>query len=177
MRVNRIVDCEVYYNSKQHPDPFPHSVVNKHDHQLNMGTWFFNDACGLDITFGDSEIYASFLIRAIQDLQSDERTEGITKVVREIFIQLGDVFSERAVLRLSFNNSHFCREELPFRTTRVNLTKKTPDQENYAEKEYRFIILSRDMKDKENILTRLVNKGELSKEDATKILGYNKKNW
>jgi hypothetical protein len=116
----RIVDCEVYYNSKQHPDPFPHSVVNKHDHQLNMGTWFFNDACGLDITFGDSEIYASFLIRAIQDLQSDERTEGITKVVREIFIQLGDVFSERAVLRLSFNNSHFCREELPFRTTRVN---------------------------------------------------------
>jgi hypothetical protein len=33
------------------------------------------------------------------------------------------------------------------------------------------------MKGKDNLLTKLVLKGEISKEDATKILGYNKKIW
>ncbi len=174
----RIVDCEVYYHSKQHPDPFIHSVVNKHEHQLNSGTWFFNDAGGLDLTFGtkseneEEKVYAAFLIRGIQD-KSGEYTSGIRNVVNKIILSFKNAFINESSIHLTAN---LYPSEAVFELTRVNLSEKINNIE-YKEKPYRYIILSPEMKSKDSILTKLVHKGEISKEDATKILGYNKKIW
>ncbi|MCY7409098.1 MAG: hypothetical protein LH473_02405, partial [Chitinophagales bacterium] len=167
----RVVDCEVYYHSEEHPDPY----VHKGEEQLNNGTWFFNDAGGLDITFGNGEkgIYAGILIRTIQNLKTEQRIEGIIKVVKEIFRNLGNIFSEGNEIRLCELNPQFITQGKPYTTTRVNLTERINDMERFFNKYYRFLILSSAMKGKDKILSSLIQDKQISKEDAIKILGYN----
>jgi hypothetical protein len=53
----------VFYNhntSSQHPDEYAH----QHAEQAKSNTWYFHGS-GLDITFGDKEIYGGILIRSI----------------------------------------------------------------------------------------------------------------
>lgn len=162
-RFFRIVDCEVYYNSEpEHQDPYCH----KDEEQLNSGTWFFNYAGGLDITFGNrnKKIYASILIRAIRNLQTNQFIDGVTKVVKEIFKQFGSVFREGNEIRLCELNPQFITHEELFRTTRVNLTKKVTDMEGFVDRPYRYIIesnLSPTLKGKDKIVTHLVQEGKI----------------
>src|ERR1017187_501642 len=46
----RIIDCEFYYSSKKHQDPYAHG----HERQKSKGEWYFHGS-GLDITIGNGE--------------------------------------------------------------------------------------------------------------------------
>ena len=56
----RFTEIEFYILSDVHPDRFSHEA----DMQKQFGMWYFHPS-GIDITFGEGVIYASFLIRGV----------------------------------------------------------------------------------------------------------------
>jgi len=62
----RFCEIEFYIHSESHPDPYSHKAKE----QKKFGRWYFHES-GLDITFGNEHVYASFLVRGIRiNLQS-----------------------------------------------------------------------------------------------------------
>jgi len=172
----KITELEIYYFDKdKHPDPYVHCS----EEQLSVGKWYFNGA-GLDITFGDDrkKIYGGFLIRGIMNLESKEYISGPSNVLKEIFFNIGDIFTgDRGICLRELDPEVVQAIEMkPIQTTRIGLTKKHDDTENYAEKNYRYIIdlnLQHKFKDKEKVVRQLLTDNKITKEQAKEIMGYN----
>ena len=170
----RIVECEMYYHDPAlHPDPYTH----KKEEQLSNGTWYFNDF-GLDISFGNvsKSIYAGILIRGIQSLVDQERyISGPSKVVRELFKQFGNICSKDSHLYLRELEKGLVKEQDPIKTTRIGLTKRENDTENFKEKPYRYLVelkVQHKFPEKEKVLRSLVVKGKITPELAKEFMGY-----
>ena len=171
----RITEIEIYYYDEvNHPDPYVHCA----DEQLNVGMWYFNGA-GLDITFGDAEkrIYGGILIRGIMKFGSEYYINGPSNVLKEIFTNFGNIlFDEGGFSLVELDQDAINRIEMePIRSSRIGLTKKNDDNENYFEKDYRFLVdlnIHHKFKDKEKVVRQLLVDNEVTNEKATEILGY-----
>lgn len=172
----RITECEVYYHdSVNHPDPY----VHKRSQQLFAGNWYFNDM-GIDLTFGkyDKKIYASILIRGIRSLQTNQYISGTSNVLREIFDKFGNIMQGDKGLCLREINEGVIKEEEPTQSTRIGLTKKPEDTQDFIGKPYRYIVelnLAHKFKDKEKVVKQLLSENKISNEEAKNIMGYNVK--
>jgi len=173
----RITELEVYYFDKdKHPDPYVHCASE----QLSVGNWYFNGA-GLDITFGDYEkkIYAGILIRGIMKFGENPRyISGPSNVLKEIFSNIGNIMTgERGICLRELNKVVIqAIESEPIQSGRIGLTKKKDDTENYAEKNYRYLVglnLQHKFKDKEKVVRKLLADNKIIKEQAKEIMGYN----
>lgn len=174
----RIIETEIYYCDKaNHDDPYVHCA----EEQLAPGNWYFNGA-GLDITFGKGEnIYGGILIRGIKKLGNVEGQRyfsGPSNVLKEIFSNIGNIEScqTRICLQDLDQDNNTEEEIIPLQSVRIGLTKKETDTKNYAEAKYRYIVeLNKEhkFKDKEKVIRQLVTGGELTKEQAKEIMGYN----
>jgi hypothetical protein len=173
----RIIELEIYYHdSKKHPDPYVHCDKK----QLVAGKWYFNGA-GLDITFGDYEkkIYGGILIRGIRKLgENPYYISGPSNVLKEIFSNIGDIFSCKGSIYLRELNQDIIQaiETEPIQAVRIGLKKKEEDVENYAEKKYRYLVelnLQHKFKDKEKVVRQLLADNKITKEKAKEIMGYN----
>ena len=69
--INRLVEIEFYFDSKEHPDPFAH----RHPEQATTGRWYFHRVGGsyrggsfkgVDLTFGDGASHGGILIRSLE---------------------------------------------------------------------------------------------------------------
>lgn len=173
----RITELEIYYHDKnEHPDPYAH----KSDEQLTAGNWYFN-GFGLDITFGDreKEIYGGILIRGIMKFAETPRYfSGPSNVLKEIFSKIGNIVTGDSGICLRELNKEIIEniETEPIQTVRIGLTKKKDDTENYAEKNYRYLVelnLQHKFKDKEKVVRQLFADNKLTKEQVKEIMGYN----
>ena len=170
----RITECEIYYCSKEHTDPY----VHKGSQQLTAGKFYLNKVGGLDITFGnlENEIWGGILIRGIKNLETNKYTNKVTEIVKEIIDNLGNIITER-------NGIYFCELTLneyeikePVQSKRIGLSKKEEDNNNFIDKPYRYIIdlvPEHKFKDKEKIVKQLLSDGKIKFTDIKNILGYN----
>ena len=69
--VNRLVEIEFYFDSKEHPDPFAH----RHPEQATLDRWYFHRTGvsyrggsfkGFDLTFGNGVAHGGILIRSLE---------------------------------------------------------------------------------------------------------------
>jgi hypothetical protein len=94
-----ICEVELYLNSEEHPDPYPH----KHPDQKLFGHWHFHrtsnkpDASyrsgtfkGVDITLGTDDSYFGILVRSICPVGTNDVISGPCKVVNKILELTGN---------------------------------------------------------------------------------------
>ena len=87
-----IAELEIYYHTKDHPDPY----VHQHLDQLTHNCWYFHKQSrsyrggtfkGLDMTFGDTKSHGGILIRSV--VHNGNLIEGPCKTVNLILTLLG----------------------------------------------------------------------------------------
>jgi hypothetical protein len=64
----------------------------------------------------------------------------------------------------------------PVRTKRTGLTPKATDVDNFVERAYRYLVelnFQHKFNDKTRVVKELLLKGEISKEKAKEIMGFN----
>ena len=75
-------------------------------------------------------------------------------------------------------NQGVIKEEEPKQSTRIGLTKKAEDTQDFIGKPYRYIVelnVAHKFKDKEKVVKQLLNENKISNEEAKNIMGYNVK--
>ena len=174
--IYRITECEIYYYSSDHADPYVHQGAE----QLTSGKLYLNKVGGLDITFGNADIpaYGGILIRGILNLKTKEYISQVQKITSELFVALGNIITEENGIHLRELASGQINAEQPIQSTRIGLTKKSEDVDGYLEKSYRYIVdlnVLHKFKDKEKVVRQLLAESKLSAEDAKTVLGYNLK--
>jgi hypothetical protein len=172
----RITECEIYYMDIEHQDPYVHCG----DEQLTAGKLYLNKAGGVDITFGNPNYpaWGGILIRGIRNLKTNQYINKITEIVAEIFKSLGNIILHDNRVFLAELEPGQIKVEKPIQSTRVGLTKKEPDNDNFIDKPYRYIVElnpSHKFRDKEKVVSQLLSGNKISADDAKNILGYDKK--
>lgn len=176
-KLYRIIELEIYYHEKgKHPDPYVHCAKE----QLSTGNWYFNGA-GLDITIGDNEkeIHGSVLIRGIMKIGINPYyISGPSNVLKEIFSTIGNVLTGDNGICLRVLNQEIVKsiEAEPLQSVRIGLTKKKDDIENYADKNYRYIVelnVQHKFKDKEKVIRQFMSQSKITYGEAKEIMGYN----
>ena len=173
-KLYRIIEVEIYYNEKlTHPDPYVTCAKN----QLTAGHWFFN-GFGLDITIGNEEkkIYGGILIRGMRSIEDKPQYfSGPATVLNEIFANIGNIVNEESGFCFRDLNKDVIKEMEPIKSTRIGLTQKPNDVNNFYDKKYRYIVelnLLHKFKEKEQIVRQLVMANKITKEKAKEFLGY-----
>jgi hypothetical protein len=172
----RITECEIYYMDIEQQDCYVHCG----EQQMTAGKLYLNKVGGLDITFGNANIpsWGGILIRGIRNLTTNQYFNKITEIVSEIFNALGNVIIHKNGIYLRELMPGQIEIKQPIQTSRVGLTKKEQDIDNYYEKPYRYIVElnpSHKFRGKEKIVKQLLSENKISNEDAKNILGYNVK--
>lgn len=160
----RITEIEFYlHDSTNHPDPFVHC---HNDQKTYLSFYFhkFGDSFksgtfkGVDITFGDNDVYAGILLRSIYDTINDVNIEGSCNVVNYILKlsnldSIGKLIENQplnsssllSVQKIDESQRIYClNEEISlfhiFQGPRVGLTYKNDIDENlkYITQNYRY---------------------------------------
>lgn len=170
----RLTELEIYYNDgDKHKDPY----IHKNETQKSIGKLYYN-GYGLDITFGDEEknVYGGILIRGVKRLDSKcEFINGPANVLKKIMFQSGKIDAGAKIQLIDLETKSDYEQSSVFWSTRIGLTKKAEDTENYIAKDYRFLtelVLEHKFKDKENVVRKLLSDKIINEEDAFKIVGY-----
>lgn len=156
----RLVELELYYYSKNHPDPF----VHQDPLQKKFGGWYLHRKGGtlkngtfkgIDLTFGTAENYAAFLIRSIKDSNGEiidgsclcveymMKMIGVESVSKlQLKVEGAGVTSTENPLRLEILSKPIT-PNLVFCSPRVGLTLKGKasnlDARKYLVSKYRFL--------------------------------------
>ncbi len=178
---HRFVEIEFYYYGGNHKDPFAH----RDPVQLHLGRWYFHRTKGeyrggsfkgLDVSFGDGEVYAGVLIRSI--MKSDGTlVDGPSLSVDTLLDQTGaenvaaldkainarEIWDESSPLHVC--NSSSPRENTIYQSARVGLTLKKgkgrTDMAQYVMRPYRFVSEPRKVvKGRPHLVLGLHIKGE-----------------
>ena len=126
-------EIEFYFCSKNHIDPYSHSINEKNltqckdkknNLQNKMLYWYFHGS-GIDITFGDEnkKIYGGILIRKIFDVQTKKIIGGPLKL-REHILGKNTAKAEECkniVKPLNIKESKLCL--IPYQSQLLTLTK------------------------------------------------------
>lgn len=163
----RIVECEFYYNSTAHEDPFVHGHALQ---KSTIGQWYFHGS-GLDITLGNGKGYGGILIRGIAEvnelLPMPDRAStviGPLNVCNKIFNTIGSVMLQPNVaFGFVHKNEISSKLNLPtatvFAVTRIGLNHERDALGQFHSKPYRFItFLHLQHKEAEKVKNYLINK-------------------
>ncbi len=183
----QITDFEFYCFAEKLQDPYTHL------HKLQQQKCkLYLHGSGIDLTFGEDKKFGGILLRSVIRLQDDKfdmkQFNGPHVVATELFSNLNSLDScEKNEVRLidiegRNQDSLFYPAEFIVKTKRVGLTSKINDINNYYKNiKLRYIaILPKLQKFKqvikgiEGILGEKVIAGEISADEARKILGYNR---
>jgi hypothetical protein len=141
----RIIDCEFYYSSKKHQDPYAHG----HERQKSKGEWYFHGS-GLDITIGNGEALGGILIRRIARVTGEpiprkgDSIIGPLNVCTEIFKHFGDVVTDKPIhfgivdIGLDPMGANMKTAKV-FAVPRIGLNKLIDTKDKFHKKPYRFI--------------------------------------
>ena len=185
----RIVDFEFYLYTKNNVFQDPHTYKNDLQFQNNK---LYLHGSGIDITVGDGENHAGILLRSVIKLGEApesgfmiEQYDGPQKVATELFSNLNPLDSNKLNkidLDLVKHNQDACLYPATklLKTKRVGLNRKIGDADNvFLDLPLRYIAIvpkfKQTIKNKEGLLDEQVANGSLSQEEATQLLGYNKK--
>ena len=142
----RIVECEFYYSSDKHTDPYVHG----HERQKEtLGEWYFHGS-GLDITLSGGTAYGGILIRSIAEVKSTgditrkDAIIGPLNVCTEIFSKIGSVMADEP---LAFGMREISRDPMGanmktakvFAVPRIGLNAEKDNEHGYCSRRYRFI--------------------------------------
>lgn len=157
-----ICELEIYMYAEDHPDNYTH----KHPEQLSQGTFYFHRAGlkkdanfkggtykGVDICFGQEDIYCGILIRSIMTADGKLIT-GPCKVVEYILTcydadSIADLVGEEECLSFLENKHDLLLTETKSRKNtlysgpRIGLSDKYPD---WRDKQYRFTSINKGIK-------------------------------
>lgn len=142
----RIVECEFYYSSKKHVDPYVHGHQRQKE---SFGEWYFHGS-GLDITLSNGDAYGGLLIRSIAEvkqhgnIERNDATMGPLNVCTEIFSKIGSVMAE---IPLHFGFREISRDHMGanmktarvFAVPRIGLNEKKDNEHSFCKRPYRFI--------------------------------------
>lgn len=186
--IYRIIDFEYYAYSEKLSDPHTY----KNDLQLQNGKLYLHGS-GIDITFGDNINHGGILLRSVVKLldDSDEESgfmkkqfEGPQVVATELFSNLHPLNSTKnnEIRIIDSEGQNVYKNEGIIKTKRVGLTPKINDKDDfYRNLPIRYIVIlpkfpkfKQSIKGIESILTDKVKSGDITVDDAIKILGYNK---
>ncbi|WP_426059862.1 hypothetical protein [Hymenobacter sp. B1770] len=177
----QITELEFYYRRKGHLDPYPHGKSG----QMEFGKWFFNDADGLDLTFGDRQkgIHGGILLRGLRRLPLENPLEYISpddptyiwgprKVLADIVANLNGVFTHLPGLMLEEAAKGPVAKTAPWRVRRYALRHKAEDTDTeYLHRPYRFLVdidYLRGLKDRADVVRQL----GWTADEAKAVLGY-----
>lgn len=189
----RLVDFEFYSFSAAMPDPHTY----RHRLQLQSGKLYLHGS-GVDITFGDGKNYGGILLRSVVKLYegSDEASgfmkqqyDGPQNVATELFSNLNSVWgsekNEISIIDVNERNQNgrFYPAKNVVKTKRFGLTPKPNDPEDYYRNlPLRYITIlpqfsgfKQTLNGIEGILGEQVLTGNMTIDEAQKILGYQKK--
>lgn len=151
----RLVEIEFYLKCTGHNDPYTHCDPDQllmhsfYFHKFKTGTYKAGTFKGLDLTFGDAKTksYFGILIRSIENMISNDITEGPCNVVNQILTEYKQPsimdFTLGQNLNIFDNDNNFILitdDDLPqkelFYGPRIGLSAKYPEYQN---KPYRFV--------------------------------------
>lgn len=155
----RIIEIEFYVNSKEHNDEYTHGSDEQHTygfwyfHKYKNGTYKSGTYKGLDLTLGNKDTSYGILIRSIQDLSTNEITEGCCKCVNLMLssynVDTISEFTNNKEMSCIDNTRNFIIKDFDLEKykiydgKRVGLSDKYPD---YRDKPYRFAIMIHKLK-------------------------------
>ena len=175
----RIVECEFYFRSKKHDDPYVHGHARQKE---SIGEWYFHGS-GLDITLSTGDTYGGILIRGLTNVNRDRPVPsredaiiGPLNVCTEIFKQFGGIIAEKPI---HFGLVDISREKMGaampdakvFSIPRVGLNDTKDNDDNFCRRPYRFIsFLHLQHRESEKIKKYLIeeSKEPISLEDYKK---------
>lgn len=143
-KLYRIIECEFYYRSDKHKDPYVHGHKRQKE---SIGEWYFHGS-GLDITLSNGDAYGGILIRGIAEIKSPEVPErgdeiiGPLNVCTEIFKQIGSVIRN---IPLEFGlvdmtgDLMFMKPTQIFSVPRIGLKGTLHNDNDYCNRPYRFL--------------------------------------
>lgn len=142
----RIIECEFYYKSERHNDPYVHNHIRQKE---SKGEWYLHPS-GLDITLGNENGAGGILIRGIVKVPKEirkpdyhESVDGPLNVCTEIFKSLGSVdFSTNHRIGLVNIIQEKLGANMPtatvFALPRINLNPLKDSQDRFCNRTYRF---------------------------------------
>lgn len=148
---HRITEVELYYYSKEHPDPFTHC----HPDQLTYGKFVFHRAGnkqgakykggsfkGLDISLGNGTNYGGLLIRSLLRLDTNISISGPSNCVEYILELHGELSLETLTPDIVLESKELKEYEV-LACPRIGLTllKDIDRRKSYLSKLYRYITL------------------------------------
>lgn len=161
----RLCEIEMYYKNDAHPDHYVHSDPdqktkgNFYFHKYKNGTFKSGTFKGVDITFGNDNTYFGVLIRSIQNIDTNEFTEGSCNCVTKILsvFNVKDVkelfnihYPDKNIINITDSELYLKMDdnldrEIVYNGPRIGLSDKFL---NYRDLEYRFAIKIKNIKKK-----------------------------
>ncbi|HMO32936.1 MAG TPA: hypothetical protein PKE07_08060 [Lacibacter sp.] len=143
----RVIECEFYYHSSNHPDPYVHGHSRQKE---TIGEWYFHGS-GLDITLSTSNGYGGILIRGIAEVNKDSiipvkenAVIGPLNVCTAIFASIGTVLADKYI-EFGFHDiskdpqGALMKTARVFQVPRIGLNASKDNDEAFVERPYRFI--------------------------------------
>jgi hypothetical protein len=139
----RIVSCEFYYTSEDHPDPYTHG--HKRQKESN-GQWYFHGS-GLDITLAGENGFGGILLTGIARINDkhaptylDTPVFGPVNVCTELFANFGSALTTDPIAfgLISGRDNPKMPQARIFEVPRVGLNRKR-DKGDFHDRNYRFI--------------------------------------
>ncbi|RBL90180.1 hypothetical protein [Chitinophaga flava] len=141
----RIVDCEFYYNSRIHNDPY----ALTHEQSGNCGEWNFHGS-GMDITLTSQHASGGIMIQGIASVANghevpskDSATSGPLKVCSEIFQHVGSVWADTplhfGLVPVEQSIGRGVIEATIFSVPRIGLNITKDNHGNFSKRPYRFL--------------------------------------
>jgi hypothetical protein len=163
----RIAEIEFYLKSDMHNDKYTHA----HKLQKKSGRWYFHGS-GIDITFGNSDMFGGILIRAIYNCNNDIKEAeryiyGPINVVTELFSNLDSISKGNFDFGIIEEDSF--QKEVIIKAPRVGLNQtKQPEKYNSL---YRFLIMPKKKHSEKRRIAESMKEQNIDEETINKIWG------
>ncbi len=150
----QICEIEFYINSESHPDTYTHGDPLQKNfgkiyfHRMNGKSYKGGTFKGVDLTFGDQNMYFGVLIRSMYDILNEEMISGPCNVVNKILAlnncnNINEFMAEKQEPLDAVSNKDFCfaKSDVVFNNNiyvgpRIGLSDKYLEWKN---KLYRFV--------------------------------------
>lgn len=156
----RICEIEFYYTNDKHNDQYTHCSSDQakfgffYFHQYKNGTYKSGTYKGMDMTFGNNELYCGVLIRSLYDIDNDEFIEGPCRSVNKIlelngFTTVADFMDGKKEIKIYDKNDYLYLKPTKLNTEdiycgkRVGLSNKYPD---FLDRKYRYATMIKKIK-------------------------------
>lgn len=157
----RICEIEFYYTNKEHNDEYTHCSPEQakfglfYFHKYANGTYKNGTYKGMDLTFGNADLYCGILVRSIYNIDDDEFIEGPCRSVNKILElndkdNVADFMKGKDKIKLYEKNDQLylrstssLDEEDIYKGPRVGLSNKYPD---FLERDYRYATMIKKIK-------------------------------